>query len=255
MANSLRDASVPGHRADALALTLALVLAPLSITGCSTSPEDSGTRDVFVPANGLSLERVLTGLHDPVYLTAPAGDPRLFIVEQVGTVRIAVDGKLLPTPFLDLRDRVRTGTERGLLSLAFHPRYGENGYFFVNYTDKGGDTRVERYSVTADSNVADPASAKLILGVEQPYSNHNGGHVLFGPDGMFYIGMGDGGAANDPHDHGQDLGTLLGDLLRIDVDHGDPYAIPPGNPYIGRTGVRPEIWASGLRNPWRIAFD
>lgn len=233
----------------------ALLLAALA--GCAASPgeEDGGTRDVFAPATGLRLEKVLTGLHDPVYLTAPAGDPRLFIVEQAGLVRIARDGKLLDRPFLDLTKRVKTGTERGLLSLAFHPRYAENGFLFVNYTDRSGDTRIERYRVTADPDVADPSSAKLILAVDQPYSNHNGGHVLFGPDGMFYVGMGDGGSANDPHDHGQNTATLLGDLLRIDVDRGDPFAIPPDNPLVGRRGARPEIWAYGLRNPWRLTFD
>src|SRR5690606_8211689 len=171
-------------------------------------------------------------------------------------IRIIEDGELLPAPFLDIVSKVGSGGERGLLSVAFHPDYASNGRFYVNYTDRSGDTRVERYTVsTADPNRADEASAKLILGVEQPFSNHNGGLLLFGPDGMLYVGMGDGGSGGDPQGHGQNKATLLGALLRIDVDSGDPYAIPPDNPYVGETGARGEIWAIGLRNPWRFAFD
>jgi glucose/arabinose dehydrogenase len=140
------------------------------------------------------------------------------------------------------------------LSVAFHPQYSTNGFLYVNYTDKDGDTRIERYTVSADRNVSNPASAKLILDIHQPYSNHNGGLNLFGPDGMLYIGMGDGGSQGDPHGNGQSRNTLLGKLLRIDVNHGDPYAIPADNPY-ARGGGRGEIWAVGLRNPWRFAFD
>jgi glucose/arabinose dehydrogenase len=158
-------------------------------------------------------------------------------------------------PFLDIADRVGYGGERGLLSVAFHPRYASNGRFYVNYTDRHGDTRIERYSVSRDSNRADASSAQLVIGIQQPYANHNGGHILFGPDGMLYVGMGDGGSGGDPHGNGQNLGTLLAKLLRLDVDHGDPYAIPPGNPFVGRRGARPEIWAYGLRNPWRLWFD
>ena len=206
-------------------------------------------------ASGFALETVASGLSDPLYLTAPRSDPRLFVVEQPGRIRVIRGGRLLPTPFLDLTDRVRDGGERGLLSVAFHPRYASNGWLYVNYTDRNGDTRIERYSVTANPDVADPASAKLLLTIRQPYANHNGGLVLFGPDGMLYIGMGDGGSAGDPHGNAQDRSTLLGDLLRIDVDHGDPYAIPPDNPFVGRPGMRGEIWAWGLRNPWRFCFD
>lgn len=204
---------------------------------------------------GVVLQPVVRGLDRPVYLTAPAGDPRLFIVEQAGLVRIVAGGALREEPFIDLRDRIRSGGEQGLLSLAFHPRYATNGRFFVNYTDRKGDTRVVRFRVSADPNRADLASATPILHVPQPYSNHNGGHVLFGPDGMLYIGMGDGGAGGDPHDNGQDRSTLLGDLLRIDVDRAEPYAIPPDNPFVGQRGMRGEIWAWGLRNPWRMCFD
>ena len=206
-------------------------------------------------ADGLALEPVVSGLEAPVHLAAPAGDPRLFVVEQPGRIRIVRSGRLLKEPFLDIGDLVMYGGERGLLSVAFHPRYSSNGRFYVNYTDRHGDTRVVRYEVSRDPDRADPGSAKLVLTVPQPYPNHNGGHILFGRDGMLYVAMGDGGAAGDPQGHGQNRADLLGDLLRIDVDHGDPYAIPPDNPYFGRPGMRPEIWAWGLRNPWRICFD
>jgi glucose/arabinose dehydrogenase len=207
------------------------------------------------PAIKLAAEEVVRGLDAPVYLTAPSGDSRLFIVEQPGRIRIVENGKLLPKPFLDIRDKVGYGDERGLLSVAFHPQYRANGLLFVNYTNKHGDTRIERYSASpSDRNVADPASAKLILAIDQPYANHNGGHNLFGPDGMLYIGMGDGGSQGDPHGNGQNRNVLLGKLLRINVDRGDPYVVPSGNPY-AKDGGRGEIWATGLRNPWRFAFD
>ena len=199
---------------------------------------------------------VVSGLSNPLFLTAPAGDSRLFIVEQPGRIRIVRNGELLQTPFLDIASRVRSGGEQGLLGLAFHPSYASNGYFYVNYTDTGGDTRVERYSVAAGSpDVAEPSSAKLLLTVDQPFANHNGGQVMFGPDGMLYIGMGDGGSGGDPQGHGQNRNTLLGALLRIDVNSADPYGIPANNPFGGQAGVREEIWAYGLRNPWRFAFD
>jgi glucose/arabinose dehydrogenase len=206
------------------------------------------------PADGLALETVAIGLESPVHLISPPGDPRLFIVEQRGRIRVVEGGKLLPAPFLDITDRVSDGGERGLLSLAFHPRYAENGVFFVDYTDRKGDTRVERYRVSRDPERAERDSARLVLHVEQPYPNHNGGHILFGPDGMLYIGMGDGGSGGDPHRNGQNRGTLLGKLLRIDVNQ-EPYGIPPGNRFGREAGARQEIWAWGLRNPWRMCFD
>jgi glucose/arabinose dehydrogenase len=212
-------------------------------------------RDGPSPDDGVRLERVASGLDDPVYLTSPPGDPRLFVVEQPGRIRIIAQGRPLWRPFLDLTDRVRDSGERGLLSVAFHPRYASNGQLYVNYTDRDGDTRIERYTVSRDPGRADVASAKLLLRIEQPYANHNGGHIVFGPDGMLWIGMGDGGSGGDPHGNGQNLGTLLGKMLRIDVDRGEPYAIPPDNPFRDRRGARPEIWAFGLRNPWRFAFD
>jgi glucose/arabinose dehydrogenase len=206
-------------------------------------------------ARGLALERVASGLSDPLFVTAPAGDARLFVVEQTGRIRIVKAGRLLPAAFLDLTDRVRAGGEQGLLSVAFHPRYATNGLLYVNYTDRRGDTRVERYSVSRDPDRADPASAKLVIMIEQPFANHNGGLVMFGPDSMLYIGMGDGGSGGDPHGHGQNRATLLGKMLRLDVDRGDPYAVPRDNPFAGRAGMRGEIWAYGLRNPWRFCFD
>ena len=190
-----------------------------------------------------------------MYLTAPTRDPRLFIVEQPGRIRVVRAGKLLPRPFLDLTAQVGYGGERGLLSMAFHPRYRENGLFYVDFTDRSGNTRVERFHASPEADVADPRSERLILEVDQPYANHNGGHILFGPDGMLYVGMGDGGSAGDPHGNGQNRATLLGDLLRLDVDHGNPYAIPTDNPFVGKPPFRGEIWAWGLRNPWRFCFD
>ncbi len=247
-----RRSHAPCSRALAPALALTATLA------CGDSMFGPRTR----PGNGngepqaVRLAEVVSGLASPVHLAAPPGDTRLFVVEQPGRIRIIEDGELLPTPFLDIVSKVGSGGERGLLSVAFHPDYASNGRFYVNYTDRSGDTRIEQYTVSAaDPNRADEASAKLILAVEQPYANHNGGLLLFGPDGMLYVGMGDGGSGGDPHGHGQNKGTLLGALLRIDVDGGDPYAIPPDNPYAGESAARGEIWAIGLRNPWRFAFD
>ena len=233
-----------------------LCIGALASAGCanSTDPGDS-TADNNRGGMQLAVEVIASGLKSPVHLSAPKDDRRLFVVEQAGVIRIIADGRLLVTPFLDIRGRVGSGGERGLLSLAFHPDYASNGLFYVNYTDNNGDTRVERYTVTTDPNLANPGSAKLILTVNQPFGNHNGGLIVFGPDGMLYIGMGDGGSGGDPQGHGQNRNTLLGALLRIDVDSGDPYAAPTDNPFIGDPNARDEIWAYGLRNPWRFAFD
>lgn len=205
----------------------------------------------------LEAEVVASGLSNPLHLTAPPGDDRLFVVEQPGRIRIVRDGQLLETPFLDITGKVESGGEQGLLSVAFHPDYATNGRFYVDYTEAGsGDTRVERYTVSgANPDRADPASATTILSVAQPASNHNGGLVTFGPDGMLYVGLGDGGGGGDPDENGQDPSTLLGSLLRLDADGGDPYAVPPDNPFVGDPDGRDEIWAYGLRNPWRYAFD
>ncbi len=202
----------------------------------------------------LATELVSNELDMPLLATAPAGDPRLFVVEQGGKVKILVDGKLLPSPFLDLGSKVSSGGEQGLLALAFHPDYASNGLFFVDYTDVNGDTRIAGYTVSADPNAADPDSETLILAIDQPFPNHNGGALVFGPDGYLYIGMGDGGAGGDPLKNGQNPDVLLGKLLRLDVDSSEPYAIPPANPF-ATGGGKPEIFALGVRNPWRIDFD
>ncbi|HEX6640468.1 MAG TPA: PQQ-dependent sugar dehydrogenase [Thermoanaerobaculia bacterium] len=201
------------------------------------------------------LEPIVDGLANPVSVTH-AGDNRLFITLQAGQIVIFDGTRILPEPFLDIRNLVTSGNERGLLSVAFHPRYAQNGLFYVNYTNLSGNTVVARYSVSpTDPNRANPSSAVPILGVTQPFQNHNGGQMQFGPDGYLYIGMGDGGSGGDPGNRAQNLGDLLGKMLRIDVDSGSPYAIPPSNPFIGFTGARPEVWSYGLRNPWRFSFD
>ena len=207
-------------------------------------------------AQRLELQQVITGLSVPVAM-AHAGDTRLFIVSQVGIIQIWNGGPtVLPTPFLDIRSLVVSGGERGLLGLAFHPDYAANGFFYVNYTDRAGDTVIARYTRSAaNANVADPASAKVLLQVDQPFANHNGGQLAFGPDRYFYIALGDGGSGNDPGDRAQNRADLLGKILRIDVDGGDPYAIPPGNPFVNTFISRAEVWAYGLRNPWRFSFD
>jgi len=203
-----------------------------------------------------ALRLVASGLSAALFVTAPPGDTsRVLIVQQTGQVRVLRNDTLLATPFLDISGLVSCCGEQGLLGLAFHPQYAANGFFFVNYTDATGSTRVARYRVSANPNVADQGSASIVLTQAQPFSNHNGGMLAFGPDGYLYIGLGDGGSGGDPLGNGQNLGTLLGKLLRIDVDGASPYAVPATNPFVGVAGVRPEIWASGLRNPWRFSFD
>lgn len=230
---------------------LALVL--MAASAFTVRAQETGILD---PA-GVRLVEVVGGFSRPVLVTH-AGDAsgRLFIVEQYGRIWIYADGVLLPQPFLDVADRISTrGNEQGLLGLAFHPDYETNGLFFINYTDRDDDTIVARYRVSADDpNRADPASAALILKIAQPYRNHNGGHIAFGPDGYLYIGMGDGGSAGDPQGSGQNPAALLGKMLRIDVN-AEPYAIPADNPFVNAAGFAPEIWALGLRNPWRFSFD
>lgn len=235
------------HNRTHILLALGLTLA--GTVACDSDDGPGGNDDVVVEA-----VLVENGFAQPVHLTAPAGDDRLFIVELGGTIRIIEAGAALGTPFLDISANVSTGGERGLLSMAFDPQYATNRRFYVNYTDLNGNTRVERYVASVgDPDVADAGSAELILAVNQPEDNHNGGHLLFGPDGMLYVAMGDGGGNGLVS---QDLTSLLGKLLRLDVRGAAPYAVPPGNPYVGSTtGARAEIWASGLRNPWRIAFD
>jgi glucose/arabinose dehydrogenase len=207
------------------------------------------------PVAALTLVPVATGLNQPVTITH-AGDSRLFVVEKPGRIRIVrADGTVEPTPFLDISGLVSTGSEQGLLGLAFHPQYASNGKFYVDYTDTAGTTVVAGYHVSGNPDIADASSAQTVLTVAQPFANHNGGDITFGPDGYLYIGLGDGGSACDPGDRAQDPTVLLGKLLRIDVDSGAPYAIPPGNPFASSMTARKEIWALGLRNPWRFSFD
>ncbi|MBA3343549.1 MAG: PQQ-dependent sugar dehydrogenase [Gemmatimonadaceae bacterium] len=215
----------------------------------------AGAGSAIPVAAEMRLERVGGRFDQPLQVVSPPGDPRLFVVEQDGRIRLIRGGSVVPAAFLDISTRVRSGGEQGLLSMAFHPGYRTNGQFFVNFTDRNGDTHVERFMVSSNPDVADPASAKLILKIDQPYSNHNGGLVMFGADGMLYVGMGDGGSGGDPRGNGQDPRALLGKILRIDVSRGDPYSIPPGNPFADGAAGRREIWATGMRNPWRFSFD
>ena len=203
------------------------------------------------------MQSFASGFSFPVDITH-AGDERLFIVEKAGRIRIIDDnGATLPQPFLDITGRVNAqASERGLLGLAFHPDYANNGYFYVNYTNNSGNTRISRFSVTADnSNLADPNSELNLLEVGQPFSNHNAGDLNFGPDGYLYFGLGDGGSANDPGNRAQNRQMLLGKMLRVDVDNGNPYSIPEDNPFAFDDATLDEIWAIGLRNPWRFSFD
>jgi glucose/arabinose dehydrogenase len=232
---------------------LSLFLAAAA-SGCGSQFE-SETPDLPDGPVPVGLQEVASGLAFPLYLTAPAGDPRLFIVEKGGTIRIVQNGALLPTPFLDFSAKVSTGGEQGLLGLAFDPQYASTGRFVVHYTDLAGDTRVSLLRISLDPNVADPASELPILAVDQPFTNHNGGQVLFGLDGYLYVMLGDGGSAGDPGDRGQSLADLLGSILRIQPLEGGGYAVPPDNPFVGMPNVRPEIWSYGLRNPWRVDLD
>jgi glucose/arabinose dehydrogenase len=206
----------------------------------------------------LGLSLLKSGFDHPVLVTnAGDGSGRLFVVEQAGTIRIISGGTVLPTPFLDLRGRITSGGERGLLGLAFHPHFATNPYVYVNFTDINGNTAISRYTVSADPNVLTLHGGIRILTIAQPYPNHNGGNIAFGRDGYLYIGMGDGGSGGDPGNRAQNLNSLLGKMLRIDVDHpvaGGHYRSPASNPYVGRAGLD-EIWSRGLRNPWRWSFD
>ena len=213
------------------------------------------------PGSNPTAQLVTSAVSQPVLVTAPEGDPRLFIVEKGGTISIVENGTLLSTKFLNISSLVSSGSEQGLLGLAFHPSYSSNGLFYVSYTDTSGDTRIMSYSVSSDPNVADPNSSSQVLFVDQPASNHNGGNIAFGEDGYLYIGLGDGGGGGDPFDRAQDTNQLLGSMLRINIDGDDfpgdsaaNYAVPSDNPLVGSAG-RDEIWAYGLRNPWRWSID
>jgi len=195
----------------------------------------------------------------PLYVAQPPGeDEDLYVVEKGGRIVLVDDGTTVEEPFLDLGDEVSTGSEQGLLSMAFSPDYERSGRFYVNFTDTEGDTRIQEFTRDPDDpRVADPGSRRELLRIDQPFENHNGGLLLFGPDDLLYVGTGDGGSAGDPMGNGQDLSTLLGKILRIDPDGagGDPYAIPSSNPFVDEPGARGEIYSYGLRNPWRFSFD
>lgn len=257
------------------AIALAIAVAALSLGGCSgrqdvrerqpTPPQDG--RETTEPAGpaalgdiGIALETVADGLDAPLYLThAGDGSGRLFVLEQDGRIRVIENGRLVERAYLDITDRVSSGGERGLLGLAFTDDFEESGRFYVNYTDRSGDTIVARF--TADDPASDAPRVRgpqTVLKVKQPYANHNGGCIKFGPDGYLYIGMGDGGSGGDPQNNAQNPKRLLGKMLRIDVESGGsgdkPYAIPEGNPFADGDGA-PEVWMTGLRNPWRFSFD
>jgi len=224
-------------------------------------------RDTDPDTTQVMLTPVAEGFTRALYVTnAGDGSGRLFVLEQGGKVSIiAADDTLLSTPFLDLTNQVSGDangflySERGLLGLAFHPDYAENGKFYVNYTERDTHaTVIAEYRVSADANLAEPASGRELLRIEQPFANHNGGHMAFGPDGYLYISSGDGGSAGDPLGHGQNPLTLLGSILRIDVNTAAApfaYAIPADNPFVGTTNGLPEVWAYGVRNVWRFSFD
>ena len=228
----------------------------LLILACDDDALGPGLMRPPAGQDSLALQLVAQGLSQPVFVTAPPSDSsRLFVVQQGGLVRIIRNDTLLTRNFLDLRTRVSTGSEQGLLSIAFHPDYGSNGFVFASYTNTAGDTRVVRYHVSSDPDSLDVTSADTILRVDQPYSNHNGGLVAFGLDGYLYVGLGDGGSGNDPENRAQHPDSILGKMLRINVDGALPYAIPATNPFATSTDTLPEIWALGLRNPWRFSFD
>ena len=216
---------------------------------------------IMLKANDLAVMKVADVPAKALYITQPKGETdRLFVLNQKGMIYIIRNGLTLKTPFINISDRVHgsltPGSEEGLLGLAFHPDYNSNGYFYLNYVNKNDSSIVSRFSVSKDPNIADKKTEKIILGIPQPYGNHNGGHLAFGPrDGMLYIGFGDGGKWGDPYNNAQDLNSLLGAILRINVDKGDPYSIPADNPFINQGSKRAEIFCYGLRNPWRFSFD
>jgi len=230
-------------------------------TGKPSGPSRSGG-SAFDPRRvAVTLEPVVGGLALPLAIAnAGDGSRRIFVAEQGGRIEIIRDGRIVATPFLDIGAEITTGGERGLLGLAFHPGYPADPRVFVDYTDANGDTQVSSFvAIRGDPDRLDPATETRILHVAQPYPNHNGGALAFDPGGMLLVSLGDGGSGGDPHGNGQSLRTLLGKILRIDVDHADaghPYRIPADNPYAdGADGRRPEIWLWGLRNPWRMSFD
>jgi glucose/arabinose dehydrogenase len=236
--------------------------APVASTAAAalSSAPGSPVSPDFNPANiSISLRTIASGFSSPVLVTnAGDGSKRLFVVEQGGRIKIITQGgSVRATPFLDIHKGISSGGERGLLGLAFHPNFKSNHKLYVNFTNRSGDTAINEYRVTTNANRVSTTTARRILTIDQPYANHNGGNLAFGPDGYLYIGMGDGGSAGDPGNRAQNVNSLLGKMLRINVNGTSgsrQYRIPSTNPYVGRTG-RDEIWARGLRNPWRWSFD
>jgi glucose/arabinose dehydrogenase len=254
--------------------TTGMLVLLLSFAAQAAAEEPGSASGTIVEPSQIQLVEIAGNLESPVFLThAGDGSGRLFIVERTGRIRIIKDGALLPTPFLDIGDKVSTRGECGLLSMAFAPDYAESGAFYIYYSydvdelgdlvgpdvpgepNGGCDSVIARVSVSENSDVADPASEETVLVVNQPYLNHNGGQINFGPDGHLYIGLGDGGSGGDPHFLARNPASLLGKMLRIDVTGQETYAVPTDNPFVGVEGYRPEIWALGLRNPWRHSFD
>ena len=225
--------------------------------GTSQDCNENGVPDECetFPETPLTTVRIATGLSGPVGLYSTPDDPdKLFILEQGGRIKVFEGGSVLPTPFLDVSSLISTGGERGLLGMAFDPGYGTNGHFYVNYTNASGNTVIARYTVSGDPNVADPGSAVILKTIIQDFANHNGGQLQFGPDGMLYVGMGDGGSGGDPNNRSQNPLSLLGKMLRLDVDNPPTY-VPADNPFVGDGSTLDEIWALGVRNPWRFSFD
>ena len=252
-------------RAAILAVVLVPVLAtPLTLAGGTpreviVSGRPPSGEDFDATKIRIWFSRVARNLSQPVFITHSGDESgRLYIVEKGGRIKILQNGTVRSTPFLNISAKVSNGSEQGLLGLAFHPDYAANRKFYVNYTNTSGDTVIAEYFRSlSNPNVADP-TGHILLTIDQPYSNHNGGMLAFGPDRYLYIGMGDGGDSGDPGNRAQRLTFLLGKILRIDVDNeagGKQYAIPPGNPFAGPTAGLDEIWSFGLRNPWRFSFD
>lgn len=235
--------------APALGLLAILVLAILVLASCGSAKPPASSASSFPRVR---LVQVAT-LEQPLELAVRRNDPALYVAEKTGRVVAIRDGTVDPNPVLDLSGEVSLGGEQGLLGLAFSP---DGRFLYVDYTDRRGDTHVTEFAMSSDGS-ADMTSRRDVLFVRQPYANHNGGELVFGPDGYLYIGLGDGGSAGDPQGNGQSLSTLLGKILRISPRPagGRPYGIPPDNPFVDRAGARPEIWAYGLRNPWRFSFD
>jgi glucose/arabinose dehydrogenase len=240
---------------------LLVLLGACNATSATPAASVATCETVASPPAGevrVTLRDVATGFDAPTHLLSRPGDAsRLLVVEQAGRVRAVENGRPAETSFLDIRDRVSSGGERGLFAIAFHPLYPEDRRVFVHYTaaEGDGDTHVSAFLVGVEPEVADPASEVVLLSLDQPFANHNGGQIAFGPDGKLYVSLGDGGSGNDPQGNGQNLGTLLGKLLRIDVDGASGYTVPGDNPFVGRSGARGEIWSYGLRNAWRFSFD